>query len=193
MSHDEPLTHRLSRVVTDEAAALAWCRDNAPDAWGGAPIRTREPGPLVRAGLAHPLLGGSMKIEISHNGTTYSGEINRITGTTFGAEGHGITTAYLHCEGDGTGVSVGGFCLDQSSGPPDHVRVGTAYGLDHLLRIMETVGVSSWEALSGERVVVLFPDDDHWGQRAVGIAGLLNGKVLIFEEHAAEWREAGAS
>lgn len=128
-------------------------------------------------------------ISVDHNGTTYAGEVMRIKSTMLGTEDHGIVTAYLHCEVNGSSVGVGGYSLDTPvESDRSFAREGTAYGLDHLLRIMETVGVSRWEALPGKDVIVLSEGSGGWGSMAVGIANLLDSKVLIFSEHLAEWK-----
>lgn len=141
-----------------------------------------------------------MTLTIEHDGVQYSGEIMTIKSTAFGWEDHGILTVMLHCEGSGSGTGVGGYCLDE---PPARLpdgssdfkgsRRGTAYGLDHVMRIMETVGVDRWEKLPGERIIVLYPESGHWGQVAKGIANLISGKALIFADHATEWHDAEVS
>ena len=76
-----------------------------------------------------------------------------IASTTLGEEGHGIFTAYVFVEGDGWGCGFGGYALDQW----DDIlkdRIGTAYGLEYIKRVMETVGVDSWEKLPGQHVRV---------------------------------------
>lgn len=136
-------------------------------------------------------------LTVEHDGTEYVGEIMTIESTRFGWEDHGILTAHLHCKYDGGGVGVGGFCLDVKgeSDSFSHVdRVGTAYGLDHLMKLMVTVGVTSWEALPGTDVIVLSTGEGGWGSMSLGIAGLKNGRVLLLKEHAEAWRtqDAGA-
>lgn len=130
-------------------------------------------------------------ITIEHNGKTYSGQIMTIKSTTIGMEDHGIVTAYLNCEYNGGGISVGGMCLDTPVKDADGKflrREGTAFGLDHLMALVHTVGAPTWEACKGREVFVLFEGTGgHWGSMAVGIAGLLNGEVLILKEHAEEW------
>lgn len=129
------------------------------------------------------------KITIEHNGRTYNGAVMRITRTHLGDEDHGIVTAYLHCEGNSGGISVGGYTLDTPVKEAGKFvgRIGTAYGLDHLMRLMETVGVDRWEKLPGQSVIVLYEGSAGWGGTSVGIAGLLNDKVLILKEHVAEF------
>ncbi len=134
-------------------------------------------------------------ITVEHNGTAYYGHLARIDSTSLGWEDHGILTAYLHCSWPGGGVGVGGFCLDSPKGRAardagDYGRKGTAYGLDHLMRLMETVGVERWEKLPGQQVIVLFEEKNSLGLSSKGIAGALNDKVLILAEHAAEWMAA---
>lgn len=135
------------------------------------------------------------KVTIEHNGKTYSGQIATIKRTSLTYEDHGILTTYLHCDWEGGGISVGGYCLDEpkSRESRDYSRIGTAYGLDHIIRILETVGVESWEKLTGKQVIILFESENSWGSIAAGISGLLNGKVFIPKEHADEWRERVAS
>jgi hypothetical protein len=150
-----------------------------------------------------------MDITIEHNGVTYGGEIMQIESTSLTREDHGIFTAYLHCKGGSTGVSVGGYCLDTPVKDEDGKflhreggkflhREGTGYGLDHIIRIMETIGVSRWENLPGKHVVVLFEGTSAWGSTSKGIASLTGDRVLILSEHADLWMlqhadvEAGA-
>lgn len=131
-----------------------------------------------------------VKVTVEHNGQQIDGQIMRIKSTRLGYEDHGILTAFLHCEGDGSGIGVGGYCLDQprDKDARDYERTGTAYGLDHIIRIIETVGVESWEQLPGKDIIVLYKGNAGWGGSSAGIAGLHNGKVLLLAEHADAWR-----
>lgn len=132
-------------------------------------------------------------ISITHRGVTYGGVMATIESTSLGLEDHGIVTAYLHCKWPGGGIGVGGFGLDtpvkDEEGRFSH-REGTAYGLDHIMRLAQTVGVARWEQLPGKHVIVLFEGQGSWlGQTSVGIAHPTDDKkVLILKEHADEWR-----
>jgi hypothetical protein len=132
----------------------------------------------------------TIDITVEHDGVKYAGTIATIKSTRLGYEDHGVLTASLTCEWKGGGVSVGGFVLDEpkSADRKDYSRRGTAYGLDHIIRIIETVGVSRWEALVGSHVVVLSEGRGGLGSRSVGIAGMDNEKVLILQQHADQWR-----
>lgn len=135
----------------------------------------------------------SRSVTVEHNGQKYTGHVATIKSTTLGIEDHGIMTANLHCEWPGGGVSVGGYCLDSPNGKPspDFKREGTAFGLDHIMQIMDTVGVYSWEKIPGKQVIVLFDYSESgntWGSWAVGFANILDeDKVLILKEHAEAW------
>lgn len=131
------------------------------------------------------------QITVEHNGTTYYAEVMTVESTSLGVEDHGILTAYLHLKGDGTGIGVGGYGLDQPitvDGKFSH-REPTAYGFDHVLQLMRTVGVSRWEDLPGKSCLVLFEKPGSWGQTSVGIAHLTDeDRVFILIDHATEWQ-----
>lgn len=145
----------------------------------------------------------NVRINVEHNGLSYPGEVMKIESTTLGLEDHGVWVAYLHCSGAGTGVGVGGYVLDTK--PIDNPlstertgsRGGSAYGMDHIMRLVQTVGVDKWEDLVGQSVIVLFePNADDsvgfLGSSSVGIANILTGRVFLLKEHAEEWAEAEA-
>lgn len=125
---------------------------------------------------------------IKHDGVTYTGQIGTIKRTTLGIEDHGIMSAMLHVEWKGGGIGVGGYTLDGPRKDDDGKRLGrfgSAFGMDHIIRILETVGVEKWEALPGKQVIVLFKDGGGWGSTACGIAGITNENVLDFKKHVA--------
>lgn len=135
---------------------------------------------------------GARTLVIEQGGNEYGGQIGTIKSTALGWEGHGILSASLMIEWKGGGVSVGGFCLDEpvdrESG--NYERKGTAYGLDHIMWIMKTVGVDQWEALVGKQVIVLFEGKSAWGSQSVGIASTTDDSmVLVLSDHAKSWRE----
>lgn len=137
----------------------------------------------------------SVKTVIEHNGVDYTAHVATIRGTRFGYQDHGILTADLDLRWEGAGIWAPGYCLDspdKSEGVEPGTRLGTAYGLDHLIRLLEVVGVSKWEDLPHKQVFVLFPNDGGWGSSASGLANLLTGKAFIFKEHAEAWKEREA-
>ena len=86
----------------------------------------------------------------------------RIERTSLGIEDHGILTAVLGLDYGGVGQGFGGYSLDNWSNE-DGRRVGTAYGMEFVSRILKTVGVEKWEDLKGKHIRV---DQEHnkiWG------------------------------
>ena len=82
----------------------------------------------------------------------------RITSTYLGYYADGIFTFYLRLKGaDGIYVSVGGYALDS----PDTLSTGTltkriltVKGTTLIAKILDTVGVATWEDLYGEYIRV---------------------------------------
>lgn len=136
-------------------------------------------------------------LTIEHDGRTLQGKVMTIESTSLTVEDHGIVTAWLHCKEPGSGIGVGGYCLDAPVKDADGKflrREGTAYGLDHIMQILTTAGVWAWEKLPGVAIVVLFEGEGSTlGRSAVGFAHLTEtDKVLIFKDHADEWRDREA-
>lgn len=129
----------------------------------------------------------SRTITVEHDGSTYYGKVATVTSTHLGGEDHGILTAYLHCDGDGWGIGVGGYGLDSYDEAMGE-RIPTAYGLDQIVQMYRTVGVSKWEDVVGREVLVLFDTPSSLGSTAKGIAHISDEKrVLILKDHANEW------
>ena len=131
-----------------------------------------------------------MKITIEHEGKTLYGTIATVSSTKLYWEDHGILTASLILEWQNGGVSFGGYCLDEPRDREgrDYSRVGTAYGLDHIMRIIETVGVESWEKIKGAKIIGYFDRENALGSTLTAIGGLDNGKVFDPKAHAELWR-----
>ena len=72
----------------------------------------------------------------------------RIKSTMLGVEDHGIFTCMLHLEGDGWGCGFGGYGLDMWS-DADKRRIGTAYGMEFIKKILDTLELERWEQLPG--------------------------------------------
>jgi hypothetical protein len=82
-----------------------------------------------------------------------------IKSTMLGLEDHGIMSCMLHLDYGGTCQGFGGYALDEWN-EPLKARIGTGYGLEFIKRILATVGVESWEKLSGSHVRV----ESNWGK-----------------------------
>lgn len=74
---------------------------------------------------------------------------NALVGSTMlGEEDHGIFTCSLNIRGEGWGQGFGGYSLDQYDKEKKR-RIGTAYGLEFIKRILKTLEIETWEKLPG--------------------------------------------
>lgn len=118
-------------------------------------------------------------------------DIAKITSTMLGVEDHGILTCHLIVDYGGGGQSIGGYALDT----PTHDengrfsgRVGTAYGMEFVARVMRACGVDKWEDVKGRTIFVLqdlADGEPSWGtSKVVGIENLPTerGERFIFAE-----------
>lgn len=122
------------------------------------------------------------KMEI--DGKTYEMELGVIERTMLGTEDHGIFTFHLSMGFGGSGQGAGQIVLDEPYKPrtDEFKRIGTAYGMDAIMRVLETVGVGSWEDLPGKHCYVL--REDSYGYIR-GIANQMKPEreYLVFEGH----------
>ena len=76
----------------------------------------------------------------------------RIKGTHLGQEDHGIFTALLHLDYDGAGQSFGGYALDKPD--KESGRLGTEFGCQFIMEVLDTLEVEAWEKLPGTPIRV---------------------------------------
>jgi hypothetical protein len=128
--------------------------------------------------------------KIKIDGTPYLMIPALIEKTTLGYEDHGIMLAWLHLDYTGSAQGAGGYVLDTYDEEQGH-RVGSAYGLDWIIRVLKVVGVDEWESVPRHRIYALKTTSD-WGP-IDGIASISkpDKNYLIFEEHAELWKEKG--
>jgi hypothetical protein len=132
----------------------------------------------------------AVKVTLTYDLAEYIAEIAKVESTMLGPEDHGIWTAQLHLTGmtGGWGQSAGGFSLDE---PQDGARRrGTAFGMDQIIAIVETLGCGDWEHAAGTRCLVL---REKAYSQIVGIADLSGERVLIFREHASDFDNAAVT
>jgi hypothetical protein len=103
----------------------------------------------------------------------------KISSTILGLEDHGIFTAYLYLEWSGAGIAFGGYTLDGYDKAKDKRIDKLGMGLEYIRAVMETVGVSKWEDLSGKFIRL---DTEGWGGRALGIGNLIEDKWFYPKE-----------
>jgi len=117
------------------------------------------------------------------SGKKYTLEPCYIESTSLGYEDHGIFTAYLHVSYGGVKQKIGGMIMDKPVERYSSERLGTAYGHDLIIRILDTVGVGGWEKLPGKNLYALKDERGHY--YVAGIASWPSAdKRLIFKEHA---------
>jgi hypothetical protein len=110
-----------------------------------------------------------------------------IDGTMLGVEDHGIFTGYIYFTFGGSAQGAGGRFLDTRNEDKDR-REGTAYGMQWIMDICKTVGVSNWEDLKGKRVYILHDAANPYGM-IEGIANISDpeNRNMIFDHHAKEF------
>ena len=82
----------------------------------------------------------------------------KITSTLLGKEDPGPFTACLFLDYGGSTQVFDGYCLDKPK--PDKVRerVGSDFGMEFIIRILETLEVEIWERLPGTYCRVVAED-----------------------------------
>jgi hypothetical protein len=120
---------------------------------------------------------------VSENG--YHREIGKVTDTELGWESHGILTVYLRMDYGHSGQSIGGYCLDK----PIHEdgafkgRIGSAYGMEFVRRLIKACGVEKWEDVKGRTVFVL-RESDRLNAKVLGVENLPTerGERFLFSD-----------
>lgn len=104
----------------------------------------------------------------------------KIKSTMLGYEDHGMLTCFLMLEQEGCGQGFGGYRLDAPKNA--HSNMGTFW----IKRILQTVGVSKWEELSGKYIRV---EGEEFGS-ITGIGHIVEDKWFYpkkeIEEHRSE-------
>lgn len=75
----------------------------------------------------------------------------KITSVKLGREDHGIMTFMIFVEFGACGCGIGGYALDQYDRVAD-TRVCSPKGLEAISKILDVVGVDSWEKLPGSYI-----------------------------------------
>lgn len=96
----------------------------------------------------------------------------KITSASLSMADYGCLTWRIDVEGDGWGVSIGGYCIGK--GYLDaKVFEGSAKGTESIMRVMDTVGVSRWEDLPGKYIRVEAGD---WGDTVTKFGNIIHDK-----------------
>jgi hypothetical protein len=100
-------------------------------------------------------------------------EIAKAESTMLGVEDHGILTCMIHMKVGGGGQGAGGYAFDgpvKGTSLEDKYddgtysrRVGSAFGMEFIRRLLLAFGVDEWEQIPGRTVFVLRNKGDSWG------------------------------
>lgn len=121
----------------------------------------------------------SETITVTIDGERYDGKLARIKRTQLGYEGHGIPTAWLHCEGDAWGQGAGGWNLR-----------GEAMSA-FVMGVIDALGVNDWEQVAGQQVLLLYGEGSTYPVE--GIRRVVGGKPFMFRQVMTEIGERAAA
>lgn len=103
----------------------------------------------------------------------------RITGTMLGREDHGIMTFTISVDiSEGGCCAIGGYALDGYD-RETKARVFSAKSMEAVSKILEVVGVDTWEDLKGRYIRV---KDPGWGKVINEIGNLMEDKWFNLRE-----------
>lgn len=112
----------------------------------------------------------------------YKIENAKIINADLSMEDHGILTLYITLEGNGWGVCYGGYCIGKGYLGSSKFE-GYDKGIEYIMRIMDTVGVSKFEDLKGKHVRVATKG---WGSCVKIIGNLIKEQWFDTEEFFAK-------
>lgn len=97
----------------------------------------------------------------------------QIKSTMLGREDHGIMTFMIAIEWDGcVNCGIGGYAIDQYNRQTG-IRTFSAKGLEAISKVLDVVGVDSWEKLPGKYVRIKY---EGWNKPIVEIGNLMKDK-----------------
>lgn len=103
----------------------------------------------------------------------------QIKSTMLGREDHGIMTFMIFVEwGGGIGCGIGGYALDEYN-KETKTRVFCAESMEAVSKILETVGVETWEQLPGKYIRI---KEKGWGETIDEIGNLMEDKWFNLRE-----------
>lgn len=139
---------------------------------------------------------GELAATLDHDGTTYAADMVYINKTMLGREDHGIFTAMLDVDlSGGSSTHLGGFTLDDVPPGSGQRRLGSAEGMEWIIRVIEAIvgEYGTWESLAGKRCLALYEPDvgkySRAGHNCKGIASVDGKRVVVFDDI---WRKETA-
>lgn len=103
----------------------------------------------------------------------------KIRSTTLGREDHGIMTFMIFIDFDSCCTcGVGGYALDGYD-PTTQSRVFCAESMEAISKILNVVGVDTWEQLPGKYIRF---EDEEWGSTISKIGNIIEDKWFDLKE-----------
>lgn len=96
----------------------------------------------------------------------------KITNVSLSMADHGCLTFGLTLKGECFSVVYGGYCIGHGYLGADEFK-GNQYGIECLMRIMDTVGVERWEDMKDKYVRIV---DNGWGSTITTIGHIIEDK-----------------
>ncbi len=112
-------------------------------------------------------------------------ENGTIESIMLGIEGHGILTFMIRLKFSGTGQGFGGYALD---GDKTKAKNGPGFCAEAIRKVLEAVGVNTWEELPGKNVRVRRESTD-WSAQIIAIGHIVEDRWYNIREHAAEFND----
>jgi len=102
----------------------------------------------------------------------------KITDVSLTFEDHGCLTFYITVEGNGWGVSIGGYCIGKGyRGAKEFTS--TDKGLVAMMKIMDVIGVDKWEDIKGKYCRI---EIGNWGDTVHKIGNIITDKWVDLKE-----------
>lgn len=102
----------------------------------------------------------------------------KITSVDLSMEDHGVLTLRLVLEGAGWGTVLGGYVMGHGYVGADEFS-GSPKGIEEIMRIMDTVGVSKFNDMKGKYVRVVLGS---WGDSITKIGNIIEDKWFDYKE-----------
>lgn len=103
----------------------------------------------------------------------------KITSTKLTMEDHGCLSFWIFLEGSGWGIGYGGYCIGHGYLGADVFMAENGDGLEAMMRIMDVVGVDTWEELKGKFVRV---KTNGWGSKVDVIGNIMEDRWFNIKE-----------
>lgn len=116
-------------------------------------------------------------------------ELAKVTNVYFGKEDHGILTLNITLDYGGACQGFGGYSLDEYDKQKEK-RVGTAAGMDFVLRVLDCFGVSNLDQIVGKTVYAI-RDSSGYSAKIIGLRQPpFDGKgEFLVSDWKAQWFE----